>query len=477
MGTMTKGLVTSGAALAVALGMAACGGSSGSSGTGGGAGAGAFGGTGGGIGGTGAISGTGGGIGGTGAIGGTGGTGAIGGTGGISGTGGGGTGGAPMCGSGDIRTGMECSDKAEGWFAIKTVLDVWWQGVPTRDPGRGPIEIFLLGKLENVCSDGTGGQGTIKACGTKLPPFTSDVACDAFQIEFPDEMWESPTMPRFFTTGHTSGFTVGSTLTIDPAVGLVGINLLRGMETGAFPTAMQTGTFGCTNAMGQMVSGEGCFPDHDNDGQPGVTIRLKQGGVHTAGQGLAPNPMDTRFGKCSTNTPYQYRGAPTAADIGAGGGEGGGIRAIRVRIGLRTRLGGEGLIAECNTGSGVGASSADFLDSRAWSCSVDPTTLPPGGGLFPADPRVASMNYECTDAEAQFVDDNVPIYRILGPGDRPGDSMRPGGWNANPILGTFDREIDKTPSEGGKSSLIRLGSLQDAEPTCAAVRNAAYPPL
>src|SRR5262245_5646790 len=69
-------------------------------------------------------------------------------------TGGGGTvapggGGAPMCpGPGTALTG-ECRKNANGVYALKTEIDVWWPQVgdpPVMDPGRGKITIWLMGE-------------------------------------------------------------------------------------------------------------------------------------------------------------------------------------------------------------------------------------------------------------------------------------------------------------------------------------------
>jgi hypothetical protein len=350
-----------------------------------------------------------------------------------------------------------CAEEAEGWFAIKTVIDVWWQGTPVRDPGRGDIEVYLLGRLEEVCSDGSNGKGTIKACGTVLPPFTSDVACDAFQIEFPNELWESDKMPRYTTTGSTTAFEPGGLLTLNSALGLVGIDLMDSEQDtpGGFPTAQETTSFGCDWEDGSMHTGKECFPDHDGDGHPGVTIRLRTDGANYVG------PYDT--GKCTSGADYKYRGAPTSADITAGGGAGGGVRAQYVRIGLRTKLGGAGEIGpDCM--SGVGDSQANYLDSRAWECLVDPASLPEGDTTHPENKCIEGV-------EDVFVDENVPVYQVLAKDAVPGDSMVPAGW----LLA--GRDIDKAPSVGPRSALVRLGSLADTEPSCEMVRTAAYPAL
>lgn len=117
----------------------------------------------------------------------------------------------------------------------------------------------------------------------------------------------------------------------------------------------------------------------------------------------------------------------------------------------------------------MGNSSADFLDSRAVDCQIDPASIDPAD-IF--EDRDTTMNYNCRPAEANFVNENVPIYQVLQEGQMPGDSGRPNGWY---LTTTLNREIDKRPSAGPKSALIRLGGLDIAEPSCASVRGAAFP--
>jgi hypothetical protein len=413
--------------------------------TGGGAGA---------TGGTGATAGGSGGSGSGGKVGG--GTGATSGSGGGGGTGAtsgsGGTGGVPAMsctGAGPAKTGA-CRKTAEGIYAIKTLLDVWWQdeknqGTPIVDPGRAPMTIYLMGDLQNVCDDGSGGTGVMKACGSELPPFTSDVACDAFQLQFPDEMWDKPTMPTFNTGGSTTGFEPGSVLTLAKAIGLVGIFLDK--PDGTWPMSTQTGSFACKDAMGAAKMGMDCFPDQDGDGQPGVTVKLKTGSV------FKPN------GCGGGNAAFTYRGSPTSVDVAAAGGTGAGVRAVEVHIGLRTVLGGSGAIAaDCM--SGVGDAVAEKIESRAFSCKVDPMSVPSGD--------TSHMNNDCSAAEATFVDDNVPNYHILQKGDKPPAS----GLNY-PLAHTGDM-LDQTPSVGPRASMVRLGD-RGAKFTCVDVRAAMYP--
>jgi hypothetical protein len=111
----------------------------------------------------------------------------------------------------------------------------------------------------------------------------------------------------------------------------------------------------------------------------------------------------------------------------------------------------------------VGDSTAEFLDSRAIDCLVDPNSLPAGDTLHPGN--------ACTDAEAIFVDENVPQYLVLDKGETPGDTMPLLGWVSQ------GRDIDKSPSDGPRSALVRIADLDAAEPDCATVRNAAFPAI
>src|SRR5204863_2785883 len=104
--------------------------------------------------------------------------------------------------------------------------------------------IYLMGDL-TTCDDGVG-QGVLKACGSTLPAFSSDLTCDAYQLEFQDAIWDAKDMPTFTTTGMTDSFDPGATLAIAQATGLVGIEL---DDPTKWPTAMDTGTFKCKNGM------------------------------------------------------------------------------------------------------------------------------------------------------------------------------------------------------------------------------------
>jgi hypothetical protein len=357
-----------------------------------------------------------------------------------AGAAGGGAGAGPVdCSSrGGDPTGS-CAASATGTFAIKVVTDVWWAqetATPIVDPGRGPLTVYLMGKLSGVCGDKMG-MGDIKGCGTVLPPFVSWASCTAFQIEIPDELWDKPSMPHFTTSGKTTGFEPGETLSIDIATGLVGIDIPNA-DTATWPTPDQTGTFVCDAGMGEQ-----CFTDDDADGKPGITIRMGKLGMPY------PGGQDCGLG------PIVFRGAPFGID---------GVfpeapRAETLYIGLRTRLGGAGLIGpDCM--SGVGDGITEFLDSRVFDCiQVDGTP--------------------CDLPQAKFVDEQAPNYHILKKGEKPPTTPEyvlksscecPGG-----CLGEAC-PLDQTPSVGARSALVRLGDLDETF-DCAAVRGAAFPAL
>jgi hypothetical protein len=392
----------------------------------------------------GGMSGMNGGSGSGGSMGGSGAGGSNGGTGGMEG--GGGDGPKADCSAAGAAKEGTCKTSAKGVYALKTTLDAYWYDeqnpdAPIVDPGRGPIVIYLMGRIEDICEDGSNGVGVMKACGSELPAFSSAVTCDAYQLQFDPALWDKPTMPTFVTTGSTSGFNAGDTLSLAKAIGLVGVNLTT--DDAAWPTAAETGTFACKDAMGMDKTGVDCFPDQDGDGKPGISVALKVGGTYMppgcSGNGCKCNDL---------GTDYSYRGSPTSLDLFAGGGSGGGIRAVEVHIGLRTTLGGSGMIdQDCMGGNGPAEAPMDAIQSRAVSCKVDPASLPNGDTSHPDN--------SCTTEEAIFVDENVPNYHILQKDEKPGNAM----------------VKDQTASVGPQAEMVRLGDL-NATFDCAAVRGA-----
>jgi hypothetical protein len=338
-----------------------------------------------------------------------------------------------------------CMASAPGLYAIKTEMDVWWKdennGNPADgtgyliDPGRGKLTIFFHTQIKDICEDGSDGVGLLRPCGTRLPAFISDVATSAIQIEFPDALWEAMDIPTYKTGGSTSGFNPGDILTVTATSGLLGLTLAGDPASAVFPTWEQTVTFACDGGMGEM-----CFPDHDNDGKPGVTTVMRTEGT-----------FDGAPYNSSTGEPFPFQPAPVSSnplDLLNGTG------AKTVYVGLRTRLGGAGAIAaDCMSGVGEATAEESAIQSRATAC-------------------VLNSGEACSDAQIEFVDKNVPNFHILQKGQTPPPAPMWGTHNRPEAAAALDAL--RMPSVGPLSSMVRLGDL-DATATCADVRNANYP--
>jgi len=322
----------------------------------------------------------------------------------------------------------ECKASGPGVYAMRVDIDVWWRdenNSPTiYDPGRGTISVFFRTEVSNLCQDGSDGSAVVKACGDIIPPLLADANCGVIQIVFPDEMWDAPNMPLFKTTGTTTGFNVNDTLTVVKVAGLVGIDLPS--SDAPWPTFMQSTTFACPGG-----TGEKCYPDHDGDGHPGITVKLKQDGA-----------VPKQLYECAI-APWEYMTAPLSAlgalDKGAGADE--------TYIGLRTKIGGSGKIA-AGCMSGAGSSDADGFESRLYGCKLK------SGG-------------PCDDTGALFVDTNLPQFHVLQATQVP-----PAEWKH--VRPEVDSLLNRTPSQGPKSSVVRMGDL-GANVTCDQVRKAMYP--
>lgn len=91
-----------------------------------------------------------------------------------------------------------------GAFAIKTVVDVWWQDdldPPRVDPGRGAVTFFHKVRVADACDDNTVQQIEIEPCGFELPALVSWAACSAYQVRAADALWSSPDAPAWSASG------------------------------------------------------------------------------------------------------------------------------------------------------------------------------------------------------------------------------------------------------------------------------------
>lgn len=340
-----------------------------------------------------------------------------------AGTSGGTAGGGAATGSGfkacgkPAKEGM-CKATAPGVYAMKVDVDVWYMDEVTGalfDPGRGKISIYFRNTLTDVCEDGSGGTALAHPCGSVIPGLYSSAAgSKVFQIVFPDDLWDKMGVPDYMTTGSTSGFEPGSLLTIGKTVGLLGINLSAPDAT--WPTYEQTPTFAC--AGGKM--GPDCFVDADGDGRPGFAVKIQTTGT----------PADPGYG-----SGWAFAPAPTDA-LAAFSGMG----TTAVDIGLRTRVGGSGMIgSDCK--SGMGDADADDFESRVNDC-------------------VKTDGTKCTNQEVSFVDQNTPAFHVLKAGATP-----PAMW-----MMSYQGK-NTAASVGPKATVVRLGDVGQTF-TCDKVRAA-----
>lgn len=334
------------------------------------------------------------------------------------------------CGEDTIVDAVECDPL--GTFGVRSVVDVTWGGrdgglAALTDDGRNQIVIHLKLVVEGIDDLGEL-RGSIQPCSVELPPFYSTTLCESYQPVFPDSIWDSPELPQIELSGRYQCLNPGCFVTLDAQTSLLGIDLEN--PESPWPSPQQTPIMECAAGVGVD-----CFPDHDSDMLPGLSVTLLTQGMAEPGIGC--------------NGDYVYEGAPLSASPAAIFG--GVRRADQILLGTRVKLGGTGRISDdCNSGAGQGV--AEFVQSRGWGCIVQEGTF--NFGQNPAGPAEP-----CQAAEAAFMDENLPIYNVLALGQAP-----------DPGLEVRNVQV----SDGPQFAMVRLGGLgQDV--SCAAVRNAVYP--
>lgn len=332
----------------------------------------------------------------------------------------------------DAGTGEVCD--LTGIYALRFSADMAWGGRSgglwdLTDDGRGRLSVDLLLEIESVDSATLELRATTHTCNATLPPFYSSTLCESYAPVFPVAMWDSSNMPTFELTGRAQCLEPGCVTSIDALTVLLGVELEN--PEAVWPTAQQTPTLECP-------SGEGpeCFPDHDDDDKPGLSIELLT-------EGTVPSSTNT----CRSG--YKRRGAPLSNSIAAIFG--GVRRTDRMQIGVRVKFG-TAFTLDDACASAMGSGITEFVNSRSPGCLVQPGTANYGGQ--PAGPNVA-----CNATERQFVDTNLPIYTMLDVGEKPSD--------------TLDL-TDTSPSLGTQVSVVRIGDL-GSDVTCEQVRATAHP--
>jgi hypothetical protein len=336
------------------------------------------------------------------------------------------------CGATADDKAMKCEPL--GVFGVRSVVDTSWGGrsgglVGLTDDGRDTVTFHLMVTIKSIDAGTNEIHGDVKPCGVVLPPFYSTTLCESYQPIFPPTIWESAKLPKIPLSGRYQCLNPGCIMTIDAKTALLGIDLDN--PEAPWPSPADTPTLKC-----QLGMGAACFPDHDDNKLAGVTVTLRTMGKPPPGTGCA-------------DTGYAFNGAPLSSSPAAIFG--GVRRADRVLLGTRTKLGGSSKISDdCDSGQGSGI--AEFVQSRAWGCFVQA-----GTANFPG-PAAGPME-ACQAAEAQFLDENMPIYNVLALGQSPATNLK---------------VVNSAPSKGTLFSLVRLGKLGDPV-TCADVRSAKYP--
>jgi hypothetical protein len=331
---------------------------------------------------------------------------------------------------GEPVTGAACDPT--GVYGFKTTVDASWQGrqgglTAITEDGRGDIEVFLMMKIEQVDAATSAVRASGRVCGFKIPPFYSDILCESYQPIFPAKIWESSALPQLTLDGRYDCAAQGCVLSINPQTYLLGFDMSN--PEAPWPTANQTSAVRCAAGVGVQ-----CFPDHDSDGIPGVSLDFVTSGP-------APNPKVCNQGK------YQFRAPPLSDRITAIFD--GVRRTDHISIGARMRLGVSTRLDEtCATG--VGSGIAEYVNSRAHGCVVQEGTRDYPG-------LAAGPNEACNSDQSHFVDLSLPAYKLLSAGERP--DARSG--------------VDTTPSRGPSVGVVRFGPLTQSV-SCAEVRDAMY---
>ncbi len=335
-----------------------------------------------------------------------------------------------------ISKDVECEPL--GVFGVRITVDVAWGGrsgglVGLTDDGRDNIVVDLRVEVQSIDGE-LKFTGLVRPCSVVLPPFYSSTLCESYKPIFPDRIWESAELPVIELKGAYMCLNPGCIMAIEPQTALLGISLDN--PEAPWPSAGETGALPCPEG-----SAEDCFIDHDDDDLPGLSIELQ-----TTGE--VPDEIAPDAAECM-QTGYQYLGAPLSADLAT-------LakvvrRSDRIHLGTRTKLGGSGRLSE-DCMSSVGTGIAEFVQSRAWGCMVQEGTY--GAFGVPAGP-----NEYCTGGEAGFMDENLPIYAVLGSGQVPPTALKLANASA---------------SAGPHISMVRLGAIGDAI-SCEDVRAADYP--
>jgi hypothetical protein len=244
-----------------------------------------------------------------------------------------------------------------GTWGSRLTIDVNWapQGIVgvILAPGSGQIRQWI--KTTRMQSGSTTTETTV-VCGVALPDFqgTQIAGAETYGVRFPNTLFDSGFLPSFTITGTLNGSTPGATYSTAPAAALLGLTLTN-PNTDPWPATVTTAV------------------DTDQDGDPGVTVRVAQG------NGYSDVPVD--FLKTQ--------------------------RANRLFVVIRQ----------------VTKISATFSDCDNLSGTVSIARIPnSASGKYAIDSHIVGCsltqgNAMCDATQTNFVDATQPVFTPTGPSD------------------------------------------------------------
>jgi hypothetical protein len=187
-----------------------------------------------------------------------------------SGGSGGSSGSSGSSGSGSSSGSGGCTQVTNMTIGTNISMAVTWPGTTSAQAGSGTVHIWLL---SDFTASGNSFSGTTRTCGTTLPGVTltglGSIAAGGskVQILLGDSVWSASAMPTYMSTGTQTGYNPGDTITVNPTVALIGLALPQGTDPSSYAWPSSTWSF---------PSGT-TFPDHDGDGNPGITATPQMG--------------------------------------------------------------------------------------------------------------------------------------------------------------------------------------------------------
>ena len=309
---------------------------------------------------------------------------------------------------------LPCGEALSGSYGVRVELDVFVQDDASsseHDPGRGRATVLLHADIARA-DNGASADVTLRLCGLDLPARYAYASSAVTALALPREIFDRQSMPVWKTRLHTSA--ADEALQLDAFPMLLGIALPD--PGAAWPSFDQTPAFDCGS--------DNCFPDHDDDGEPGLSFRTQR----------AAELEDAPYPACAD---WQARGPSTDNHVWSANSD---TEASQLFVGLRTAL---QLFpqfdATCKQASGS-ARAAD-ITTRTNDCAL-------------ADGQ------RCSPRQATVIDERSPTFHVLEAGETPPETFR----DSRRFV---DEALDRSASEGGQLTLQRL---TDAAANCEAVR-------